>query len=415
MQLTDLPLTFALIGLVLYTVLGGADFGAGLWQLTAGAGPGAARIRDHAHHAMAPVWEANHVWLIFVLTVVWTAYPSAFGAIASTLTVPLFVAAIGIIFRGAGYALRSGTSQPRQLRVIDIVFALSSILTPFALGAAAGGIASRRVPVGNAAGDLLTSWFNPTSILVGVLAVAVGAFVAAVYLSADAVRLAQPDLERAFRARALGAGALTGAIALGALAVLRVDAPALYLGLVTGDGLAGLITSILAGVATLVLVWWRRFTVARGTAALAVAAIIAGWALAQRPVFLPGLTVAQAAAPRDTLIAVVVAVLAGAVILFPSLALLFRLVLRGEFDPGRQPPVAPRRTTRPASRSGLLARSAGACLVAGIGLLTIAEAGWAHALGVLALFGFVALAFLAVAPADIAAVPTDDCQTSSPR
>jgi cytochrome bd ubiquinol oxidase subunit II len=237
MQLTDLPMIFALIGLTLYTVLGGADFGAGLWQLTAGAGPDAARIRDHAHHAMAPVWEANHVWLIFVLTVVWTAYPSAFGSIASTLTVPLFVAAIGIIFRGAGYALRSGTSQPRQLRVIDIVFALSSILTPFALGAAAGGIASRRVPVGNAAGNLLTSWFNPTSILVGVLAVAVGAFLAAVYLSADAVRLAQPDLERAFRARALGAGVLTGAIALGALAVLRVDASALYLGLVAGDGL----------------------------------------------------------------------------------------------------------------------------------------------------------------------------------
>ncbi|MGB6162165.1 MAG: cytochrome d ubiquinol oxidase subunit II [Pseudonocardiaceae bacterium] len=415
MQLTDLPLTFALIGLALYTVLGGADFGAGLWQLTAGAGPGAARIRDHAHHAMAPVWEANHVWLIFVLTVVWTAYPSAFGAIASTLTVPLFVAAIGIIFRGAGYALRSGTSQPRQLRVIDIVFALSSILTPFALGAAAGGIASRRVPVGNATGNLLTSWFNPTSILVGVLAVAVGAFVAAVYLSADAVRLAQPDLERAFRARALGAGALTGAIALGALAVLRVDAPALYLGLVTGDGLAGLIASILAGVTTLVLVWRRRFTVARGTAALAVAAIIAGWALAQRPVFLPGLTVAQAAAPRDTLIAVVVAVLAGAVILFPSLALLFRLVLRGGFDPGRQPPTPPRQATQPVSRSRLAARLAGACLVAGIGLLTIAEAGWAHAVGVLALFGFIALAFLAFAPADIAAEPTDDRQTSSPR
>lgn len=408
MRLTDLPLIFALIGLALYTVLGGADFGAGLWQLTAGAGPGAARIRDHAHHAMAPVWEANHVWLIFVLTVVWTAYPTAFGAIASTLTVPLFVAAVGIIFRGASYALRSGTAEPRELRVIDVVFSLSSILTPFALGTAAGGIASRRVPVGNAAGSLLTSWFNPTSIMVGVLAVAVGAFLAAVYLSADAVRLGQPDLERVFRARALGAGVLTGALALGALAVLRVDATPLYRGLVAGGGLAGLIASTLAGVCTLVLVWRRRFTVARGGAALAVAAIVAGWALAQRPVFLPGLTVAQAAAPRDTLIAVVVAVLAGAVILFPSLALLFRLVLRGGFDPGRQPPATPRRATRPVSRSGLLARSAGACLVAGIGLLTIAGAGWAHAVGVVALFGFVVLAFLAVAPADIAAEPSDD-------
>jgi Cytochrome bd terminal oxidase subunit II len=146
MQLTDLPLIFALIGPTLYTVLGGANFGAGFWQLTAGTGSCATRIRDHKHNAMAPVWEANHVWLIFVLTVVWTAYPAAFGSIASTLTVPLFVAAVGIIFRGASYALRSGTSKPGELRVIDIVFALSSILTPFALGTVAGGIASCRAP-----------------------------------------------------------------------------------------------------------------------------------------------------------------------------------------------------------------------------------------------------------------------------
>src|SRR5438094_745766 len=99
MHLYELPLLFALIGLAFYTVLAGADFGAGWWQLTAGKGPDAASIRDHAHHAMGPVWEANHVWLIFVLTVVWTAYPSAFGSIASTLTIPLFIAAVGIIFR----------------------------------------------------------------------------------------------------------------------------------------------------------------------------------------------------------------------------------------------------------------------------------------------------------------------------
>jgi cytochrome d ubiquinol oxidase subunit II len=116
---------FVLIGLVLYTVLGGADFGAGLWQLIAGTGEGAARIREHAHHSMAAVWEANHLWLIFVLTVTWTAYPQAFGSIASTLAVPLFIAGMGIVFRGAAYALRSGASSPRELRVIDTVFSLS--------------------------------------------------------------------------------------------------------------------------------------------------------------------------------------------------------------------------------------------------------------------------------------------------
>src|SRR5262249_26882105 len=157
LPLSLIPLVFALMGLAFYTVLGGADFGAGFWQLTAGRGRQAERVREHAHAAMAPVWEANHVWLIFVLTVVWTAYPTAFGSIASTLSIPLFIAAVGIIFRGVAYALRAGATGARELSAIDTVFSLSSVLTPFALGAAVGGIASGRVPVGNAAGDPFTS------------------------------------------------------------------------------------------------------------------------------------------------------------------------------------------------------------------------------------------------------------------
>src|SRR4030095_16833376 len=153
-------------GLALYTVLGGADFGAGFWQVVAGKDERADEIRDHAHHAMAPVWEANHVWLIFVLTVVWTAYPSAFGSIASTLSIPLFIAAVGIIFRATASALRAGARTMRELSAIDTAFALSSILTPFALGAVVGGIASRRVPVGKAAGGEVSSWVNPTPTLI---------------------------------------------------------------------------------------------------------------------------------------------------------------------------------------------------------------------------------------------------------
>jgi cytochrome bd ubiquinol oxidase subunit II len=410
MHLYETPLIFALIGLVLYTVLAGADFGAGLWQLIAGRGPKAVRIRDHAHDSMAPVWEANHVWLSFVITVVWTAYPAALGSIASTLSVPLFIAAIGIIFRGAAYALRAGTPSPRQLRVIDTVFSVSSILTPFALGAAVGGIASRRVPVGNAAGHLFSSWLNPTSVLVGALAVVTAAYLAAVYLSADAVRLGEPDLAREFRARALAAGCLAGPISLGGLAVLHSDAHPLYHELVSGDGRVALIVSILAGVATLALVWRSRFELARYTGALAVAAIVAGWALAQRPTFLPGLTIQDAAASHDTLVAVVVAVIAGGAILFPSLGLLFRLVLRGHLDYSPEParPVRPRRAVLSASAPGLLARSAVGCLAAAIGFLTIADAGWAHIVGVASIFGFIILGFFAVAPAALAADGRDD-------
>jgi cytochrome bd ubiquinol oxidase subunit II len=404
MHLYEIPLIFSLVGLALYTVLAGADFGAGLWQLSAGSGPSAARIRDHAHDSMAPVWEANHVWLIFVLTVVWTAYPVAFGSIASTLSVPLLIAAIGIIFRGATYALRAGASAPRELRVIDTAFSLSSILTPFALGAAVGGIASRRVPVGNAAGHLFSSWLNPTSILVGVLAVATAAYLAAVYLSADAVRLGQADLARQFRARALGSGLVAGAIAIGGLAVLHSDAHPLYQELVDGDGGVGLIVSILAGLTTLALVWRSRFELARYTAALAVAAIIAGWALAQSPTFLPGLTVNQAAAPHDTLVAVVIAVIAGGAVLFPSLAVLFRLLLGGRLDQAASTATAPRlgRAVLSAAAPGLLARSAGGCLVGGVGFLTVGHAGWAHAIGVAFLLGFIVLGFVATAPSELA-------------
>jgi cytochrome d ubiquinol oxidase subunit II len=405
-HLYALPLVFALIGLAFYTVLAGADFGAGWWQLTAGKGSDAASIRDHAHHAMGPVWEANHVWLIFVITVVWTAYPVAFGSIASTLSIPLFIAAVGIIFRGTAYALRSGASSRRELTAIDTAFALSSILTPFALGAAIGGIASLRVPVGNAAGDPWTSWLNPTSILIGVLAVATAAYLAAVFLCADAARQGEAKLERKFRTRALAAGLVSGAIALAGLPVLRYDAEPLYHRLVEGRGLIGLIASILAGCATLALVWWRRYEASRYTAAVAVAAIIAGWALAQSPVFLEGLTVREAAAGRETLVAVVVAVLAGAVILFPSLALLFGFVLgRGEGVAER--PVQAR-SLLTGLASGLLVRVAIACLVAGVGFLTIAETAWAHALGVLCLFAFIVGAFPSALPPDLLRPPAEN-------
>ena len=410
MHLYEIPLIFVLAGLVLYTVLAGADFGAGFWQLTAGSGERGERIRDHAHHSMATVWEANHVWLIFVLTVFWTAYPVAFGSIASTLCVALFIAGVGIIFRGAAYALRAGTTSPHEVRTIDTVSALSSILTPFALGAAVGGIASRRVPVGNAAGNLITSWLNPTSTLIGVLAVATSAYLAAVYLAADAARLGETDLEGRFRTRALGAGLAAGAIAAGGLAVLRSDVHPLYHHLLAGAGLPALIVSVLAGLTTLGLVWTRRFEPARYTAALAVAAIIAGWALAQQPSLLPGLTVRQAAAPHETLVAIIIAVLAGGAILFPSLGLLFKLTLSGQLDhgakPGRAQIIPVKAVLLPSSaRPGLPVRLAGACLLLNIGFLTFAEAGWAHAIGVVALLGFIAIGFVAATPGEIAKDP----------
>jgi cytochrome d ubiquinol oxidase subunit II len=300
-----------------------------MWQLTAGRGPAAERLRDHAHHALAPVWEANHVWLLFAVTVSWTAYPRVFASVFSTLCAPLFLAAVGIIMRGAAYALRSGSPDRRA---IDVLFAASSILTPFGLGAAVGGIASGRVPVGNAAGDLIDSWVNPTSIAVGTLAVAVSAYLAAVYLAADAARREAPGLAESFRARGIVSGVVAGALALASLAAMRSDAPRLYDRLAGGSGLAAVLVSAVAGVLALVMLVRRHNERARVAAALAVAAMIAGWGLAQRPDLLPGLTVAGAAAGRPVLWALLISAVIGAVILIPSLAYLYGLVLRGRFD-----------------------------------------------------------------------------------
>lgn len=404
MHLYVIPLVFALVGLILYVVLGGADFGAGLWQLLAGRGAAADRLRDHAHESMAPVWEANHVWLIFVITVVWTAYPAVFGSIASTLFVPLLIAALGVILRGAAYAFRGGTSRPREFHAIDGVTGVSSVVTPFALGTVVGAIAAGRVPVGNAAGALFSSWLNPTSIMVGALAVAASAYLAAIFMAADAERVAKPDLEHRMRLRALAAGLVAGALAAAGLIVLSFDSHQLFSRMFDGGALASVIVSVVAGVSTLALVWRRRHELARYTAALAVAGVVAGWALAQNPTFLPGLTVQQAAASHDTLVAVIVVVLAGAVLLFPSLGLLFRMLLRGQFDPGATATAAVESGPGLVSASGvrILARVAGACFVAAIGFLTVANSGWAHAIGVTALFGFIAAGFLALAQQQLA-------------
>jgi cytochrome d ubiquinol oxidase subunit II len=326
-----------MLGITAYTVLGGADFGAGFWDLTAGGAERGGRVRGLVQRSMSPVWEANHVWLIFVLVLTWTAFPVAFGAIFTTLAIPLFLAAIGIIFRGTAFALRGQAATIREARVLGATFALSSVLVPFFLGTVLGAIASGRVDDRNPAASA-DAWLNATSIAIGVLGVLTGAYLAAVYLAGDARRAGLPDLERAFRARALGAGAVTGAVAIGSLLVVRADARPLFDGLTSGLGLAAVLVSALAGAATMALVWSERFGPARATAAAAVGAVIVGWALANRPDLLPGrLTLEQAAAGEATLVALVVSIGIGLLILVPSLWYLYRLVLQGRLDQEFEP------------------------------------------------------------------------------
>ena len=283
-MLRTLPLVFVLAGVVLYTVLAGADFGAGIWQLLSGPGERGERVREHAHESMGPVWEANHVWLIFVLTVTWTAYPVFFASIATTLSVPLFIAGLGIILRGASYALRSGAADSRETLLVDGAFSIASLVTPFALGCMAGALAAERVPVGNAASHQFSSWLSPVPVMVGALAVGFSVYMAAIFLAADAHRTGNRALADSFRIRALGAGGAAGAVAIVALVVVHGDAHSLYVGLVHGGALATMLVSVVAGLITLGLVWARRFEPARVTGAIAVAAVIAAWALARNPV-----------------------------------------------------------------------------------------------------------------------------------
>jgi cytochrome d ubiquinol oxidase subunit II len=332
-MLPELAMLVIVLGLSAYFVLGGADFGAGFWDLTAGGPERGSRVRGMVKFAMGPVWEANHVWLIFVLVIFWTGFPQAFGSVTSTLYVPLFLASVGIIFRGAAFALRGEAATIAEARALGATFALSSVLTPFFFGAAVGGIASGRVPLGNASGDALTSWWNPTSVLIGVFAVAVCAHVAAVWLAADSVRAQQPDLVRAFRGRALGSGLVAGALALGGLAIVRDDARHLYDGLTSGGGLALVLASAVAGVATLILELRSRFDWARWTVAVAAGTVVGAWAAAQEPDILPGeLTLEQAAASDATLTTLLVSIAVGLLVLVPALTYLFRLVLRGRLD-----------------------------------------------------------------------------------
>jgi cytochrome bd ubiquinol oxidase subunit II len=332
-MLADLAAAVLCLALTAYVVLGGADFGAGFWDLTAGSARKGAALRGKIKGSMSPVWEANHVWLIFFLVVFWTAFPEAFGSVMSTLTIPLFLAALGVILRGAAFAVRGEASTIAEARLLGATFALASVLVPFCLGAAVGGVASGRVPVGNAAGDLVTSWLNETSIFVGLLAIALGAHTAAVFLGADSGRARQPELVHAFRRRALGSGVVTGALALAGLLVIRSDARDLYDGLTSGVGLACVLVSAAAGLLTLWLEWRERFELARYAVAAAVAAVVAGYALAQEPYFLPPeLTVQEAAASDATLATLLGAVAVGLLLLVPALVYLFRLVLRGHLD-----------------------------------------------------------------------------------
>lgn len=331
----ELVAVFLFVGVIAYALLGGADFGAGFWDLTAG-GPDRGRGPRHLiDTSLGPVWEANHTWLIYCLVFLWSGFPTAFTAITTTLYIPLGIAALGIVLRGAGFAFRKASLRTPEQRVFGAAFAASSLLTPYCFGSIAGGIASGRVPsAGN--GDPVTSWLNPTSVLGGVLAVLVCAYLAATYLNAAATLQRDDALAKHFRSRALAAALITGAVSIAGIFVLQHDAPGLFdhLG---RRALPLVLLAALCGIASMIIMRGRRTAWLRTLAAAAVALVVLGWGVAQYPYLLgTHLKISEAAAPNSTLtVTVGVAIVAGLLIL-PSLVLLYRLAGHGRLLPSAE-------------------------------------------------------------------------------
>ncbi len=333
MSLANVVLAVIWVGVVAYAIFGGADFGAGMWDLIAGDAHRGHHRRALLERSIGPVWEANHVWLIFILVYLWTGFPTAFVSIMTTLYIPLTIAGIGIVLRGSSFAFRKWAPTLAGRRALGATFAGASVLTPFFLGTVAGGVASGRIPLGNAAGDAWTSWLNPTSMLGGLLAVTTAAYVSAVLVARDAKRSGLMELSEYFRIRALVAGVVAGLAAFVGIFVIAADAPTLAAGLTRPYGLVIVGVSAITGIASLAAIYLRRARVSRVLAVAATSTILWGWAVGQYPWLLTDvLTIEDGAASDVVLTALLIAFVAAALIAVPSLIWLLTLTDRGVLD-----------------------------------------------------------------------------------
>jgi cytochrome bd ubiquinol oxidase subunit II len=324
-----------IVALVAYAVLGGADFGGGIWDLFA-RGPRTEAQRDAIATAMGPVWEANHVWLIFVIVIIFSAFPAAYAALSTALFVPFHFVLLGIILRGAAFVFRAYSPESARTtgsgatgRRWGAVFGTASVMTPILLGMCLGAVSSGAITIEDGhigyAGTV-PPWLTPLPVLMGMLALALCAYLAAIFLANETAG----ELREDFRARALLAGTAVVALSAILLPLLRADAPHLWEGLVGGAATPVLVPGIIAA---LLSGWWlrqRRYRLARISSIVQITCLLAGWAIAQSPyIIYPAVTLQGAAAPRSTLLFILWSTPAGMALLIPSLWYLFR-VFKGE-------------------------------------------------------------------------------------
>jgi len=340
MALSDVVAALLFLGVVAYALFGGADFGCGLWDLTAGDAERGAHLRHQIDRSIGPVWEANHVWLIYILVFLWTGFPEPFAAIMTTLYIPWLLVGLGIVLRGGAFAFRKFSTSFAEARMHGVMFATASIVTPFFLGMIAGAVASGRVPA-DGSGDIWKSWTGPTSWIGGVLAVLTTTFLAGTFLAADARRAGNHELAAEMGRKSLFAGIVTGAAALGAAVVIELDAPTLASGL-HGRGLPLIIISAVAGATSLWQLRQGEWAIARYGAVVAVAAIVIGWGVGQYDwILVDEVTIADGIGARSTQIGLIIVFGFAAVTAVPALVWLYVLVNRRDWS------VDPTRSTTP--------------------------------------------------------------------
>jgi len=324
--------TILFVVIAAYALFGGADFGGGIWDLLAGNAQRGAAPRELIDESVTPVWEANHVWLIFILVLLWTAFPPAFAAIMTALFVPLSLSLLGIVLRGVGFAFRHTAQRLRMQQLTGVLFAAASLITPFFMGTVVGAVVTGQVPV-DPTGNVLAAWTSPTAILTGFLFVAACAYISAVFLVLDAREAREGgrgDLVSYFALRATAAGVITGALAGGTFYELSVSSPHVFHRL-TGIALPLVAISVAAGIAVLAMLWlrWYNAVVLRLGAAIAVATVVWGWGLAQYPYLFPrSLSLAAGSAPNGSLVAEFVVAGLAVLLVAPGFALLYYLQQR---------------------------------------------------------------------------------------
>ena len=325
-MLAPILATSVLLSLILYALLGGADFGGGIWDFLS-TGPRAARQRGLISTSLAPIWEANHVWLILVVVELFTGFPAGFSAMMTALNIPITAMLLGIVLRGSAFIFRNYDSRAVAVqRHWGMTFGVASLLTPFLQGTILGALATGRIRVvdGRVTTGFFSGWLTPFALASGLFALVLFAFLAATYLTLAARD--RPDLQEDFRLRAIWSGLVLLAVAGVVFLAARQGAPGMFHGLTRWWAPFLLGATGLCSVGTFVALGCRRFAAARVAAAGQVTLILVGWGLAVYPNFVtPDVTVANARAPDATLRLLLLALIAGSLVLLPSLFLLFRL------------------------------------------------------------------------------------------